>query len=94
MSGMKFQKINRLTATNKWQMENLSVNNKIGSQELSDKGKKLSFNNEISMSKYQSFMMIEPTVYDSELKNWFLDCIKSIKKEISSRKTGFSSTIT
>lgn len=35
--------------------------------------------------------MIEPSIYDSELKNWFLECIRSIKKEISSRKSGFTS---
>jgi hypothetical protein len=36
-------------------------------------------------------MMIEPSIYDSELKNWFLECVKSIKKEITSRKSGFTS---
>ncbi len=35
--------------------------------------------------------MIEPSIYDSELKNWFLECVKSIKKEITSRKSGFTS---
>ena len=32
-------------------------------------------------TQYQSsFIMIEPKVYESDLKIWFLDCIKSIKK--------------
>ncbi len=77
----KLQRIKKFALTNNKPQTspNIANNNISFNLDSSHRQKRMSFQN-TTQTRHHSFMMIEPNVYEQDLKNWFLDCIRSIKK--------------